>query len=200
MILRLLIYFFFSLLVFISCKPENNYFPKPRIYPRIDFPEKSYSLFESADCPFSMNVPVYFQYKKDSLSLDEKINTDCWFDLTCEPLNASFHLSYLTIGSRNDFDNLVNDAFELVDKHNVKANYRDERSINIPDKEVYGITFEIDGPVAAPLQFFLTDSTRHFLRGSLYFKTQVNRDSLAPVYEYIRDDFKLMVESFLWKD
>ena len=199
MISRISFYLILISLVFASCRSENNYLPKPRVYPRVDFPSKNYKLFTNDDCPFSMNVPIYFQYKKDSLSLEENVDTDCWFDLWCEPLNASFHLSYLNINSRKEYDAYINDAFELADKHNVKANYRDEHEIRIPDKEVYGLIFEIDGPVATPFQFFLTDSTQHFLRGSLYFGAKVNRDSIAPVYSFIKEDFDLMLESFLWK-
>jgi len=68
-----------------------------------------------------------------------------------------------------------------------------------PDKKVYGLLFEIDGPVASPIQFFLTDSTTHFLRGSLYFKDVVNRDSIQPVFEFVKEDLEVFFESFTWK-
>ncbi|NNF20333.1 MAG: hypothetical protein HKN67_00185 [Saprospiraceae bacterium] len=198
MISRFLFLLLVGGLILCSCHSEKNYLPKPRVYPRIDFPEKGYTLFDNEDCPFRMNIPSYFEFKKDSLSLEEGLNTDCWFDLNCIPLNASLHMSYLPVNSRKEFDDFVEDAFELVDKHNVKANYRDEYTVNMPGKNLYGVTFELDGPVAAPLQFYLTDSTSHFLRGSLYFRSRVNRDSLAPVYNFIKEDFDLMIESFLW--
>ena len=88
----------------------------------------------------------------------------------------------------------------MVDKHNVKANYRSESIIENEDARLYGVLFEIDGPVAAPLQFYVTDSTSHFLRGSLYFNSQVNRDSVAPVYDFLKLDFERMMESFEWEN
>ena len=108
------------------------------------------------------------------------------------------HLSYIPIENRTEFDKLIADAFEMADKHNSKASYREELVISNPEKDVHGLIFEIDGPVATPIQFFVTDSTEHFLRGSLYFKSSVNRDSIAPVYDFLKIDIGKMIESFGW--
>ena len=189
----------FVLMLFITCANEPVIVPKPRIYPKIEFPAKNYIPFISPSCPFEMEIPSYFEFVKDSSSFEIKPNSFCWFDLRCESLNASYHLSYLPIESRASYDELVSDAFELVDKHNVKANYRRERLVSLSNKNLYGLIFEIDGPVASPFQFYLTDSTHHFLRGSLYFKTKVNQDSLAPALLFIKNDFEHMLETFSWK-
>jgi len=191
----------FSIL-FVTCKDEKIYVPKPRMYPKIDFPNKSYTAFKPQACNFKMQIPNYFEYIKDTSSA-KKLNISaedaaCWFDLYSEQLNSYIHMSYFEIDSRKGFDKLVADAFEMVDKHNIKANYRDEIKVNDPARDLYGIVFEIDGPVATPLQFFLTDSTDHFLRGSLYFKAQVNTDSIAPVYSFLKEDVNHLLESFNW--
>lgn len=190
--------FCFLLIVFCGCQSSENYVPKPRVYPKIDFPEKEERSFDESDCPFTMSVPQYFAFSKDEAESGPYTNSDCWFDLHCAPLNSYYYFSYISLRS-GQLDELVEDAFEMADKHNVKANYRDEVKISNKEKKVYGLLFEINGPVAAPLQFYLTDSTEHFLRGSLYFNAKVNRDSLAPVYNFMKEDFNKMVETFQWK-
>ena len=49
------------------------------------------------------------------------------------------------------------------------------------------------------MQFFLTDSTDHFLVGSLYFYTRPNYDSLMPAAQYVENDLMRLMESFEWK-
>ncbi|NNE26839.1 MAG: hypothetical protein HKN09_08350 [Saprospiraceae bacterium] len=185
--------------VFLSCQSDQTTIPKPRVYPRIDFPVKSYAPFSHDACPFVFDKANYVQYQKDSISTLDIAGADCWFDLYSEELNSIFHFSYIRFNDRPTFDALIQDAFEMVDKHNIKANYRSESIIENKDAQLYGILFEIDGPVAAPLQFYVTDSMSHFLRGSLYFNAQVNRDSIAPVYDFLKIDFERMMESFKWE-
>ena len=180
-----------------SCNGDNTYLPKPRMYPKVVYPTKDFQVMDINDCPFRLEVPTYFQYVQDTFQLDEELNK-CWFNLHCAELNAYLHFSYLEINSRKQFDQFVRDAFNLVNKHNIKANYRDEKTLEYPDRSVHGLLFEIYGPVATPLQFFVTDSTSHFIRGSLYFKSQVDRDSLAPVYNFLRQDVMHLLDNFTW--
>jgi len=185
------------ILFFPSCREEIIVLPKPRMYPKIDFPEKSYRSFTTSDCPFSMDIPQYFKVIADTDSLHQDKN-QCWFDLHSSELNTYLHLSYLPVDNRKHFDKLMVDAFEMADEHNIKANYRDEIKISDSERNMHGIIFEIDGPVATPIQFFVTDSTSHFLRGSLYFKSQVNRDSIAPIYDFVKTDINKLLETFVW--
>ena len=186
-------------IILTACSESQSYLPKPRVYPLVEYPEKSYTNYQNEDCPFSMDVADYMRYQKDSLKNADEVKFNCWFDLYCQELNTYIHFSYVSFEGRAQFDELVSDAFEMADKHNIKANYRDEIKINYPDRRLYGLLFEIDGPVASPMQFYLTDSTSHFLRGSLYFKGTVNRDSIQPVYDFIKSDIEPMMESFEWQ-
>ena len=183
-----------------SCKDDQIALPKPRVYPKVNYPVKEYAELEIDNCPFTIEVPTYFQYAKDDKQSTEEKKHKCWFDLYCEELNTYVHLSYINFDNRETFDNLVGDAFEMADKHNIKASYRQELSIDKPEENVHGLIFEIDGPVATPMQFFVTDSTKHFLRASLYFKSSVNRDSVAPIYDFLKVDMGRMIESFAWTD
>lgn len=194
------IFFIILLLAFCtSCKDDVALIPKPRIYPKVIYPQKSYTAFASPDCPFSMEIPEYFQFIKDKEQTADEKQHKCWFDLYTKDLNSYIHLSYIEVQNRKNFDKLVSDAFEMADKHNVKASYRQELVVTKEEEKVHGLIFEIDGPVATPVQFFLTDSTQHFLRGSLYFKSKINRDSIAPIYDFLKLDIQHLIESFEWE-
>ena len=197
--MRTLLITIIATFLLLACSEEKTALPKPRVYPRIEFPQKSFKAFSTSECPFTTTIPAYTEYQKDDQKNEDEKQFACWFDLYSHELNAYLHISYVDFQGRKAYDELVQDAFEMVDKHNSKANYRDELALSFPDRNVYGILFEIDGPVASPLQFFLTDSLEHFLRGSLYFKAEVNRDSILPVYQFVKEDLEPFFEDFTWK-
>ncbi len=185
--------------LFISCQDEIIYSPKPRAYPKIDFPDKSYAQFDKNYCQFTFEQPTYAEVIQDKDFFGERPQDPCWFDLYIKSLNAKIHCSYIPIDRENPFDELVKDAFTLVNKHNIKADYIDEIPIK-KENQVSGFVFDIEGAVASPFQFYLTDSTNHFLRASLYIEAQARPDSLAPIYEFIKTDMMHMVNTFEWKE
>ncbi len=187
-------------LVFIlACKEEQALMPKPRMYPRIEFPEKVYKEFVNTDCDFSFQIPAYSQIEKETKFFEEEPLHPCWFDINIPQLNGKIHCSYFPINSKKEFEGLVEDAYEFISKHNQKANYRDEVVIQKPNN-VSGLIFEMSGDVATPVQFFLTDSTSHYLRGSVYFYSQVDPDSMAVVYDFVKEDVAKLIETFEWND
>jgi gliding motility-associated lipoprotein GldD len=164
--------------------------PKPRSYPRVIFPDKNYSSFNQIDCPFTFNQPSYTNYQPDT---QLPVNP-CWFDLYYPDFDARLHFSYYPLKSGvNALEKLKQDAFKMADWHNKRANYIDEVPIE------NGFIFFIDGPAASPLQFYLTDSIAHFLRGSLYYNTAVEPDSLAPINDFIQKDVMTLIETLQWK-
>jgi len=181
-----------------ACKDENSILPKPRMYPKIDFPEKDYKLAVFLTCPFEFEQPSYATIVKDNLPSDEGVNKDCWFDMRIDTLQTSLYCSYVEITKENNLDKLINDAFNIAGKHNIKANARKESVINT-ENGIEGLLFEIDGPVATPIQFYLTDSKKHFFRASLYFNAKVNPDSTAPILKFVSTDIEKMLETFRWK-
>jgi len=187
-------------LLLASCTEEKVNLPKPRIYPKVVYPTKDYQDWTLSDCPFTTELPTYFKSVKDNKQNTAELKHKCWYDLYCEELNTYIHLSYLPFSSRKEFDKLIADAFEMANKHNIKASHREELKIENDADNVHGLIFEIDGPVATPIQFFMTDSTQHFLRGSLYFKAAVNRDSIAPIYDFLKVDIGKMIEEFDWTE
>jgi gliding motility-associated lipoprotein GldD len=177
----------------VSCGAD--YTPKPVGYFRIDLPEKTY-LSYTENSPFSFEYPIYSRIVKADTYDEYKIFER--FNIAFDSLNADLHISYIEVD--NNLSQLVDDANEFVYKHVSKANAIESRNwINI-DNNVFGSVFEIEGRGAASqYQFYLTDSTQHFLRGALYFRTKPNNDSLAPVIKFIRKDIDHFIESFSWQ-
>ena len=185
-------------MLFQSCE-EVIYSPKPRAFPKVVYPEKNYQPFDEGYCEFTFQYPQYATIQQDTLFFDEKPAHPCWFDIVMPDFDARIHCSYYPIDKVNTFDKLNADAFDLASKHNLKANYIDDLIIKKPNG-VSGIAFNLEGAVASPFQFFLTDSTTHFLRGALYFNTQSRPDSLAPVKDFVKTDIMHLINTFEWKE
>lgn len=177
-----------------SCgnEEDDTIAPKPRAYFRLSFPEKKYVMYDSI-CPFRFQVPAYSRMQKDDHSGSEP----CWLNLNIPSLNATLHLSYKTVS--NNLHDYLEDTYTLASKHQIKASGIEETVIDMKSKKVYGLVYEIGGNAASSIQFFLTDSTQHFLRGALYFNSVPNTDSIKPALEFVRADIYKMIETFEWK-
>lgn len=181
-----------------SCKDQQEAFPKPHAYPRLDFPTKSYTVYQNDACAFGFDYPSYsiIENKKDFFG--EDIEKPCWFNLNFPDFNGTIYCSYYEIDENNRLDSLIYDSFALVGKHNIKAQYIAESKFDLAGKGG-GMLFRITGPVASPTQFFITDSIHHFFRGSLYFNNKVEIDSMRQVYDFIDKDIDEMLRTFYWK-
>ncbi len=181
-----------------NCK-EAVFTPKPRGYPKVVYPEKKYQPFDKDYCHFTFEYPTYAEIEKDTAFFDEKPVDPCWFNIVYADFNCRLHCSYSPIKGQESIDELVTDAFKLTEWHNKKATYIEDRPFR-KSNNVQGVLFEVEGPVASQVQFFVTDTLEqeHFLRCALYFYTQARPDSLAPVYEFLRQDVDRMVETFEW--
>jgi len=183
-----------GLLLFASCSGNHDYSPKPRGYFRIIFPKKDYQPY-TAGCPFTFEYPKYAVIEPD---LTPKAKP-CWVNMQFKQFNGTLHLSYEHIQSKKEFNELIEDAHKLSFKHTVKATSIDEGVIRYPDRKVYGIYYTIDGNAASSIQFYLTDSTKNYIRGALYFNTEPRLDSIQPVLTFVKKDVDVMIKSFRWK-
>jgi len=174
--------------------------PKPRAYPRVIFPEKEYQPFDQSYCHFTFEIPKYAVVEQDTTYFEKRPESDCWFNIHVPSLNAQIHCSYYPVTGRTRLDELVQDAFTMAQKHNIKANYIEEIPVHRTADHVHGIIFSIEGATASSYQFFATDSTKHFLRGALYFNTQSRPDSIAPVQAFMRQDVNQMMATLKWND
>lgn len=188
----------YSLLVltiaFFGC--NSNFTPKPKGYFNINFPEKKYTTFSISGYPYSFEYPVYANVVKDSLFFGEQTENPWWINLNFPQFNGRVYISYKQI-QKNQLNQLINDAFKLTGKHAQKAISIDDSTINTPNG-VQGIFFKVGGDVATANQFFLTDSSQHFLRGALYFDATPNEDSLSIINNFLIEDVKHLINTFKW--
>jgi len=191
-----LLFFIPALLLFFTTACQNNeYSPKPKGYFRIVYPEKKYREFKSA-APFTFDYPVYAKMESDKGKNAEKN----WYNMHFIQFNGFLHLTYYDVASKAEYDEMVEDARKLAFKHTIKASAIDQKIINYPDRKVYGIYYAIEGNTASSVQFFLTDSTKHYFRGALYFNERPQYDSIEPVLKFIKSDIDKMIATFNWKN
>lgn len=195
----LLLVYCLLLIAFLTNGCTETFTPKPKGYFRINLPEKSYREFTSEVCPFRFEYPVYATVERDSTFFGEPAENPCWMNIDFKSLNGKIYISYKQINAQNTLEKLIDDAHKLTFKHTTKADYIDENTVK-NKFGVSGMLFEVGGNAASNAQFFLTDSTKHFIRGSLYFNAAPNEDSLAPVIKFVKEDMMQLVESFEWTE
>lgn len=181
------------ILAFSSC--NSDYTPKPRGYFRIGLPPQKYILLDSV-YPYRFEYPAYALITNDPLSPGEKN----WLNIEMPVFRGRIHISYKPLIDKNSLTTFTEDARTLALKHMPKASGIRQIAISDAQRRMYGLVYEINGMGAAsPYQFYLTDSTKHFLRGSLYFDVIPNNDSLAPVIDFVKTDIQHLFETITWK-
>ena len=181
----------------LSSSCNSDYTTKQRGYFQIHFPEKKYRIFDQQGYPYSFEYPVYADVLKDSTFFGEATENPWWINIDFPQFNSRIYVSYKEIG-KNKYDKLVSDAFIMTNKHSSKAYSIDDSLMSTPNG-VHGVFFNVGGEVATANQFFLSDSTRHFLRGALYFDATPNEDSLKIVNRFMIEDVKHLINTFKWK-
>jgi gliding motility-associated lipoprotein GldD len=190
----MLLSLFVSLLFGSSCISEEEYYnPKPRGYFRIDLPSVEYQSFDTA-------FPYGFEFSKHA-NITPHLSNDAepfWIDINYPDLAATIYISHKVV--KNNLYEYTEDARSFANKHIPKANDLFELIVHDPKSRVFGKIYHIDGSgVASTCQFWVTDSTKNFVRGSVYFNMMPNNDSLAPVIDYLRNDVLHMMNTFEWK-
>jgi gliding motility-associated lipoprotein GldD len=179
-----MLFFFFI----IGCK-QGDYIPKPDGQVRLEYPTPHYILFQPGNCPFE------FEYSSLVKVIDR--NKDCWFNLSYPKMKGTVHLTYSDV--TGNLPDLLKEAQKLVYEHTIKANSIKAKSFSYPEKNIYGNLYRLGGESASNIQFYVTDSVKHFLSGNVYFKVQPKPDSLQPAVEYVEKDIIKMIETTTWK-
>ncbi|HEX8270520.1 MAG TPA: gliding motility lipoprotein GldD [Flavobacterium sp.] len=183
---------YFSFLVFtmilllvIGCKDDAV--PKPSGYLRLDYPVAEYAAFAN-ECPygFQMNAGAVITEKQP-----------CSFTINYPQMKATVFLSYKPVN--NNINILLRDAQKLTYEHVIKADNIVEQPFLNPEKKVYGMFYSVSGNAATNTQFYVTDSTSHFVTGSVYFYAKPNFDSIMPAADYIKNDMQVLMETMHWK-
>lgn len=190
--IKIFSYLLFFLMFFVAgCNDTST--PKPRGFFRIELPAREYQLLDST-FPYTFEYPLYAVITGDPHSPDQPN----WINVDFPRFKARVHLSYKAVNK--NLGVFTEDAHSLVMKHIPKASAIEEVRIDNDVNDVHGVVYDIKGTGAAsPYQFYITDSSRNFLRGALYFNTLPNNDSLAPVIDFIKTDISHMLETMRWK-
>lgn len=185
--------FFYLIIVLVVAVTgcDETHVPRPRGYLRIELPKHEYQSLDS-NCPFWFDMSKLAIAVPDTNSLAEP----CWWYIFYPKLNAELYLTYKPVN--NNFSRFAEDTRTLVYKHTQRANAINETLISNA-YQASGILYEIAGDAASAYQFFVSDSSRHFLRGALYFNSVPNSDSLAPVIKYMKEDIEHMLATLQWK-
>ena len=177
-----------AVFVIFSCgKDEVDFYPKPMGLMRLDFPDREYVDY-SSECEYGFEIPSYFNVVDKPGS--------CNKDIVIERFNASLFLTYIPVDTNLNMN--IEYSRKLVYDHSIKADDIQEAVVKNHDLNSYGVKYNIVGNAASPYQFYMTDSTNHFLRGALYFNVAPNYDSLKPSLEYIITDIDHLIESVNW--
>jgi gliding motility-associated lipoprotein GldD len=183
-----------SLLAVAGCASEPDFTPKPKGYNRIDLPPHAYQQLAPGH-------PYTFEYSRAAKILRDSsyLAQPHWINVYYPQLKASVQLTYADLRANpKGYNRLLEDARKLTNKHEIKASAIDERTLKTPNGMRVSV-FELQGEVPSQFQFYTTDSTRHFLRGALYFRIATANDSLAPVIEYVKQDMVRLLNTLKYQ-
>ena len=189
---------FIVLLICASCGGRPEAVPKPRAYPKVTYPERNYTTLSDPACDFTFEYPDYLTFEQKTSFFGDTPDHPCWFNLVADEFLATIHFSYVPVTEEQPFFSLVNDAFTIANKINQRSNYMDEIRVG-NEQGVHGLIMEFQGPAASPMHFFLSDTSTHFVKASLYYNSQVRPDSLAPITEFIKTDIARIINTFAWQ-
>lgn len=175
-----------ALLTLLSCNEDT--LPKPKSQLSLSYPEPVY---------IATNNPCEYKFKKNRLGrVTYKNNCSAVIDYPL--LDGSIFLTYRAVDG--NIKSLLNDAQKLTYEHVRKADdIIEEKYIN-EQQNAYGMFYDVKGNAASQSQFYITDSTTHFLTGSIYFNTEPNYDSIYPAAVYLKDDIRYLMETISWKE
>jgi gliding motility-associated lipoprotein GldD len=184
---------FFLVTILISAC-SKDYQPKPKGYNRLVLPAQQYRLSPDS-LPYQFEYSTSARLLRDSSWISEKY----WIEIYYPELKANIHITYKKLNDKDDLlKALLNDSYNLTSKQQIKASAIDELITVTPSGKT-AVIAEIAGEVPTQLQFTMTDSSKNFLRGALYFNTKVQNDSLAPAIEFMKKETLHFINTVQWK-
>jgi len=181
----------FCALVFTSCKEDST--PKPKGYLKLEYPEAVYKQYLT-DCPFTFDVNSIVEIEKPRGG-----GQYCGTNLSYPLLKGKIHLTYIGVDDEL-LKKSLKDAQNLTQEHVQKAESIEGIVFENTVQNKYGMVYEIEGNAASPVQFYITDNKKHFLRGAAYFNIKPNYDSILPAAHYLKKDIGVLMESLQWKE
>ncbi len=183
----------FAMIILIAAC-QQDYTPKPLGYNRLFLPDPSYK-------PLPDSLPYRFEYSVHAKLLDDSsaINEKFWIEIYYPDLKANVHITYKAVKNRQMLKEFLDDSYTLTAKHQIKAYAINEVISKTPSGKT-AVIAELEGDVPSQFQFTMTDSSKNFIRGALYFNTKVANDSLAPAIAYMKSDIMHIINTLEWKN
>ena len=179
------------LFILFSCGQEQLT-PKPPTFLRLELPEAVYENYED-ECGYSFKLNNNYSVEKAPVQ-DQGFN--CHRRIQLGDLNGTIFFRFMKMEKPVAF--YINNSIDEVEVHQVKAtNIKDKKIIRKKDR-VFGTVFELQGDVATPFQFYLTDSTDQFIYAEILFNSRPNYDSLKPSLDYLKKDLDTLLNTFKW--
>lgn len=176
----------FAMLLLNSCQSES--IPKPKAFLRLDYDQSQYLKLNSS-CPYSFEVSDHAQ---------SNFTENCWINISYPALKATLNITYRPV--KNNLRELLKESEKLTYNHAIKADGISSQPYDNAEEKKYGSISEVTGDAASPLQFHITDSSKHFITGALYFRAQPNYDSILPAVKFLEKDIKHLMETLRWTD
>lgn len=172
---------------------QQEYQPKPLGYNRLILPEHEYRSLPDS-------LPYTFEYSKHATLLSDtsRIRERFWVEIYYPTIKANVHITYKPIQNQKMLKEYLDDSYTLTAKHQIKAYAINEAITKTPSGKT-AVIAELEGEVPSQFQFTVTDSTKNFMRGALYFNTKVANDSLAPAIEFMKKDIMHLINTLAWK-
>lgn len=187
----------FSVICIISAacsKKEASYVPKPKGFNRVDLPPHTYQKL-TQEHPYTFEFSKYAEAVPDTFATAGKH----WIFINYPQFKANIQITYKDVANNPALlKAYIDDSYKLASKHQIRASaIQEQRVLSKTGKTA--ILFKIEGDVPSPYQFYTTDSTKHFMRGAIYFPTATKNDSLAPVIDYLQKDMIQLLNTLNWR-
>ncbi len=185
--MRLILTFLVIALICVSCKDDPR--PKPKGFLALEYPEAEYE---------KVDIGCAYSFEKNAIAdiSPSRNRIPCWIQLDYDEMKGSIFITYQPV--KNNLDSLLTDAQKLPLQHTIKADVIEGDVYTNNFNKTYGMFYQVDGNAASQAQFYLTDSTEHFLTGSVYFESLPNFDSIVPAAEYLKKDIRHLMETLKW--
>jgi gliding motility-associated lipoprotein GldD len=177
--------------ILFSC--QQDFTPKPLGYNRLNLPTPQYRALDDS-LPYSFEYSVHAKLLDDTSAISERY----WIEIYYPEIKSNVHITYKPLRNREVLKEFLDDSYTLTSKHQIKAYAINEVITKTPSGKT-AVIAELEGEVPSQFQFTVTDSTRNFLRGALYFNTKVANDSLLPAIEYMKKDIMHLINTLQWK-
>lgn len=185
-----ILFFLLGILNLTGCG-EDEAQPKPPAFLSLEYPAAKYTP-ANLDCPFTFEINEFAEIKPS------RNNIPCWLNLEYSTMNGIIFITYQQV--HNNIDSLLQDAQKLPLQHTIKADAIEGDLYTNELNNTYGMFYDVEGDAASQAQFYLTDSVKHFLTGSIYFNRQPNFDSIVPAADYLKKDIKHLIETVRWQE